>query len=179
MTSFSSASGRSARSNGQGRAGSSDPVGTLDPSATYIADTFTITLQDDWDSNTVYRLEGPMEDGLQHVLQINVHPDVGGLAVVDYAAREIERQVDILKQGQLLARSRTALDNGQPASRVVFSMVSGSDRPLYQEDWYLVEGEAGYRLSARFTEKSLPLVAPTVERICRSFAPHRPLCRRR
>jgi hypothetical protein len=150
-----------------------------DPSTTYMADAFTIALQDDWDSNTVYRLEGPTEDGLQHVLQINVNPDAGDLAVVDYATRQIERQVDTLEQGQLLARSRTALDNGQPASRAVFSMVSGSDRQLYQEDWYLVEGEAGYRLSARFTEKSLSLVAPTVERICRSFDPHRPLSRRR
>ena len=177
MPPFSSSSGRSPDSTERAHPSPNDSE--WNPATTYIADAFAITLQDDWTSDTVYRLEGPIEDGLQHVLQVNANPEVGDISVVDYAARQIERQTEFLEQGHLIARSRTALDNGLPASRAVFSTVSDSNRQLYQEDWYLVQNEVGYRLSARFTEQSLPLVGPTVEQVCRSFTPHRPLSRRR
>jgi hypothetical protein len=152
---------------------------SLSPSTTYFADAFTVSLHDAWDSDPVYRLEGPVEDGLQHVILITVDPEVGDIAMVDYAERRIEQQIAALKHGRRLAHSHTKLDNDLPASRVVFSMTSGNDRSLYQEDWYLVHREVGYRLSARFTEQSLPVVGPTVKRLFRSFEPHLPLhCRR-
>lgn len=152
---------------------------SLNPSTTYFANTFTVSLHDSWDSDTTYRLEGPIEDDLQHVILISVDPKVENATMVDYAGRRIEQQMSVLNQGKLLARSRTKLDNGIPASRAVFSIMSGNDQQLYQEDWYLIHREVGYRLSSRFTKQSLPVVGPTVERLFRSFEPHLPLrCRR-
>ncbi len=149
------------------------------PSTTYFADAFTVSLDDAWNSNTVYCLRGPVEDEFQHIIRINVDPEVGDIAMVDYAGRRVEQQTEALENGQVSARSRTKLDNDLPASRVVFSLTSGADRPLLQEDWYLVYHEVGYRLSARFTEQSLPVVGPKVEHIFRSFEPHPPLRHRR
>ena len=149
-----------------------------DPSTTYIADGFTLSVGDLWCNDTAYRLEGPVQDNFQHVIRISVNPEVGEMSVVDYAERRVAQQTASLDPGDLLARSRTKLDNGRPASRCIFSLTSGDDRLLYQEDWYVVHHGVGYRLSAQFTEHSLPVVGPTVEHIFRSFAPHLPLRRR-
>lgn len=145
----------------------------------FHADGFALRLQDGWDNETVYVLEGPVEDDLQHTIQVNVDPDAGDVAVIDYADMQIEGQKNTLKGCRLLMKRFTQLDNEMRAYRAIFVWYPTEDRRLYQDQFYVVHGGVGYRLTASFTKKTRKTLGPRVERAFRSFDPHPPLRDRR
>ena len=136
-------------------------------------------LQEGWQNETVYVLEGPVEDDLQHTLQINVDPDAGDIAVIDYADVQIEAQKNTLRGCRLLVKRFTHLDNDMRAYRAIFVWYPTEERRVYQDQFFVVHEEIGYRLSANFTKKTRKTLGPKVERALRSFEPHPPLRNRR
>ena len=136
-------------------------------------------LQEGWQNETVYVLEGPVEDDLQHTLQISVDPDAGDIAVIDYADVQIEAQKNTLRGCRLLMKRYTYLDGERRAYRAIFVWYPTEDRRIYQDQFFVVHEEIGYRLSANFTKKTRKTLGPKVERALRGFEPHAPLRDRR
>lgn len=169
---------RSNRSSREPLQSSNNQSGT-DPSSLHCADQFTIDLRSDWQNETVYRLEGPTKDGQQHVIQINVEPDVSAGTVADYARPRLNQQKEMRTEGSILEQALTQLDNGMPAYHAVLSSTGTDDERQYQEAMYVLHNEIGYRLSATYTRPTHPSVGNTIRRIFRSFEPQRPLQRRR
>lgn len=145
----------------------------------FHADDFALRLQDGWQNETVYVLEGPVEDDLQHTIQINVDPNAGGIAVIDYADMQIEGQKSTLRGCRLLMKRFTQLDNEMRAYRAIFDWYPTEERRVYQDHFYVVYDDIGYRLTANFTKKTRKTLGPKVERAFRSFDPHLPLRSRR
>lgn len=152
---------------------------SVDSGSTYFADGFRIPLREEWEVNTVYRIAGPVEDEFEHRIDVRVNRDIGDVSVADYAEQQIEKREQALEKGRLLERTRMKLNNGLPTSRASFALLSDNDRRLYQEEWYVVYGDIGYRITAQFTADTLESVGPIVEDIVRHFDPHAPLSQRR
>lgn len=150
-----------------------------DSRSLFHADGFVLTLQDGWDNETVYVLEGPLEDDLQHTLQVNVDVDAGDIPVIDYADMQIEAQKNTLKGCRLLMKRFTRLENEMRAYRAIFVWYPAEERRVYQDQFFVVHSGIGYRLSANFTKKTRKTLGPKVERAIRSFDPHPPLRDRR
>lgn len=145
----------------------------------FHADDFAMRLQDGWQNETVYVLEGPVEDELQHTIQVNVDPDAGDIAVIDYADMQIKGQKESLRGCRLLVKRYTHLDNDMRAYRAIFVWYPTEDRRVYQDQFYVVHEGGGYRLTANFTKKTRKTLGPKVERALRNFEPHAPLQNRR
>jgi hypothetical protein len=169
-TSSSDAAAESVRRNGAG----AERQDRRDSSTTFRGPDFTLDLDEAWTNETVYRLHGPTVDGYEHTLQVAVNPEVGDISVVDYATLLIDRQLRGMEDGRLLETTRTKIESDLVASRV---LLEGGEQPswTYQEDWYIVHRNVGYRLSARFTDNSRQILGPQVEQIFRSFEPRSPL----
>jgi hypothetical protein len=142
-----------------------------DPTWTYRAHAFTLSLGDDWVDKTFFTLAGPTTDGIQHSLTVAVTPDVETDAVRDYAdwhVRSLEKQ---LKGCRILKKEPVSLANGMPAYRVIYVWHPTKDRRLYQEQLYVLHEGVGYTLTASFTKKTRKTLGPQVERLMLSFNP--------
>jgi len=51
----------------------------------YTGNGFTLSLLDGWQDKTIYTLTGPVENGIQHHVIINIEPEVTLDKVVDQA----------------------------------------------------------------------------------------------
>lgn len=159
-----------------GRYGSSRRI---DPSSMFLADDFTIGLQNGWQSKTVYVLEGPLEHHFRHTITINVDPEAGNIALIDYADMQIEVQLNALKGCRLLMKGYTRLDSDVPAYRAIFVWYPTDDRRIYQDQFVTLHKKVGYTLTAHFTKKTRKTIGPRIERAMRSFEPNKPLQLRR
>jgi len=155
------------------------PTPRADSGSLFYADDFALRLQDGWQNETVYVLEGPMEDDLQHTIQIDVDPDAGNIAVIDYADMQIKGQKNTVKGCRLLMKRFTKLDNEMRAYRAILVWYPTEERRVYQDQFFVVHDGVGYRLTANFTKKTRKTLGPKVERAFRSFDPHLPLRNRR
>lgn len=150
----------------------------LNFSSTFFADRFRLSVGKEWQSETVYVLEGPTVDGFQHTLQVSVDSDAGDITVVDYADLQIDLQIETLDEADLLDKWMTKLDNEMPAYRALFAWTVADERRLYQDQLYLVHKNVGYRLSFSSTPKSRDLLRPQFERVMQTIEPCPPLCNR-
>lgn len=158
---------------------SHDKQSFLDPSTTFFADDFTLSLPSAWQSTTVYRLDGPHINDVQHTIQITIELDVEPRAVADYAAQCIEQKKTVLRGGKVLSQTQRQLDDGSPAYWVSFSLQTPDGERRYQEDCYVLHDGVGYQLSAQFTPETRANMGPVVRSIIDRFSPHLPLSHRR
>jgi hypothetical protein len=141
------------------------------PTVPYRADTFTLRLYDDWHDKTVFTLTGPVTDGIQHNITINVEPESQFESVREYAEWQIKAIEDELKACMLLKKEEIKLANGMPAFRAIFSWWPTNDLRVYQEQIYVLFEGTAYRLTATFTKKTRKTIGPLVEQMMLSFAP--------
>jgi hypothetical protein len=137
----------------------------------YQGDTFTLDLPVSWQDETVYVLNGPVEDDLQHVITINVDPAVSVNSLLDYVDLQVQAQMEAVKGFRLLLKKREALNSGLPAYRVVSLWCPVEGREYYQEQWILLKEQAAYKLAATFTKRTRKTLGPQVERMMRAFDP--------
>jgi hypothetical protein len=141
------------------------------PEKIFHANEFTIGMYDDWQDNTVYTLTGPVTDGIQHNIIVNIEKniEVDSLQTyVDWQVRTLETQ---LKSCRILLKKETQLNNGLPAYRVVFSWYPSDELKIYQEQIHVISGATAYKLTASFTKKTRKILGPQVERMMLSFNP--------
>ena len=140
----------------------------------YVADTFTLPLPDGWIDRTIFTLTGPVTDGVQHNITINIDREVVADTLLDFAALQIQSLENQLHGVRLLKEEKVLLANGTPAYRAIFVWYPVEDVRLYQEQLYVIDGGLGYTLTASFTKKTRKTIGPTIERIMLSFEPKRP-----
>ncbi len=141
------------------------------PEKTFRANDFTINIYDGWEDKTIYTLTGPVTDGIQHNIIVNIEPDVQVDSLesyVDWQVRSLEEQ---LKACRLLLKQPVSLANGLPAYRAVFSWYPTDFLRIYQEQIFLLSGSTAYKLTASFTKKTRKTLGPQVERMMLSFNP--------
>jgi len=142
-----------------------------DKTKVFQANSFTINQLEDWEDKTVYTLTGPVTDGIQHNVIINIDREVPFENLIDYAEWQIRTLEEELKSCTLLKKGETKLDNGMEAYEAVFSWFPVEDVKIYQHQIYILVDSTAYKLTASFTKKTRQTLGPQVERMMLSFNP--------
>lgn len=137
----------------------------------YKANSFTLSLPDDWTDKTVFTLTGLVTDGIQHNITITHSDDLPVDDLLDFAEWQIRSLEDSLKGCRLLLKEAAKLDSGQAAYRAIFVWWPTEDLRLYQEQVYVLHEQTGYTLTASFTKKTRKTLGPQIERAMLSFSP--------
>ncbi len=137
----------------------------------FLADCFTINMLEDWQDKTIYTLTGPVTDGIQHNVIINVDPDLPFENLMDYADWQIKTLEEELKSCTLLKRGEIKLNNGMDAYEAIFSWFPLDDVRIYQHQIFILIEKTAYKLTASFTKKTRQTLGPQVLRIMLSFDP--------
>ncbi len=132
---------------------------------------FVLNQIEEWEDKTIYTLTGPVTDGIQHNVIINIDKDAPFDSVLDYADWQIKTLEDELKGCMLLKRGATKLNNGTEAYEAIFKWYPVNDFRIYQHQIYVLIDKTAYKLTASFTKKTRQTLGPQVERMMLSFIP--------
>jgi len=144
------------------------------PATVYHSNGFSLNIYDDWQDKTIYTIAGPVTDGIQHNIIINLNPDVETDNLRDYADWNIAALTGELKGCRLLLQAPITLANGLPAYKAIFCWYPTEELRIYQEQIYVLVGTTGFNLTASFTKKTRKTLGPQVERMMLSFSPVQP-----
>jgi len=150
------------------------PSQTQNAALIYRANTFSVKVNENWQDKTIYTIAGPVTDGIQHSIIINLNPDVETDSLRDYADWNIASLTNELKGCRLLMQAPINLANGLPAYKAIFCWFPTEELRIYQEQIYILVGTTGYNLTASFTKKTRKTLGPQVERMMLSFSPINP-----
>ncbi len=131
---------------------------------------FVMSIPSDWKDQTVYRFEGPEDDGIQHNIIVTIENDLDMPDLETYADRCIKAVEKELQGYTELKRGPLALQNGQPAVEVVYKWCPVEGREVYQRVIYIYLNETGYILTASFSKKTWKTFGSEVDKILMSFA---------
>jgi hypothetical protein len=143
----------------------------IDPNRMYRGNSFSIRQPEEWNDKTVHTLFGPLEDGIQHNVMINIEYGITCDTVEQYADIQITSLENSLKSYVLLKRENMSLYNGFPAYKIVFRWYPAENIRIYQEQIYVLADKTAYKLTSTFTKKTRKTLGPQVERILMSFIP--------
>ncbi len=132
---------------------------------------FTISQLEEWEDKTIYTLTGPVTDGIQHNVILNIDKEVPFETLEEYADWQIKTLETELKGCTLLKRGETKLTNGTEAYEAIFKWYPVEDIRIYQHQIYVLIEKTAYKLTASFTKKTRKTLGPQVERMMLSFNP--------
>jgi len=132
---------------------------------------FSLALPADWQDQSVYRFEGPLEDGILHNIVVTVDPDPEPADLDGFARVRMDLVEKELQGLRTLKKEPTTLAGGLPAFDFVYRWTPLEDREIYQRALYVVAGGMGYVLTSTFSKKTWKTLGPLVDGILRSFAP--------
>lgn len=145
----------------------------VDKTVPFQADTFTLKLLEDWQDKTIFTLTGPVTDGIQHNVIINVDKEIDFDSLEEYAEWQIKTLETELKGCTLLKRGETKLSNGTPAYEAIFKWYPVEDVRIYQHQIYILIEKVAYKMTASFTKKTRQTIGPAVVRMMLSFNPQK------
>lgn len=140
-----------------------------DKTITFQGNGFTLNQLEDWEDKTIYTITGPVIDGIQHNVIINVDREMIFDTVADYADWQIKTLEEELKGCTLLKRGETKLENGTEAYEAIFSWYPLDDFRIYQHQVYILIDKIAYKLTASFTKKTRQTIGPSIVRMMLSF----------
>ena len=131
---------------------------------------FILNQLEDWEDKTIYTITGPVIDGVQHNVIINIDRDMVFETLLEYADWQIKTLEEELKGCTLLKRGETKLTNGTEAYEAIFSWYPLDDFRIYQHQIYVLIDKIAYKLTASFTKKTRQTVGPAILRMMLSFS---------
>lgn len=147
------------------------PPSPQDKTVVFRGNGFTINQLEEWEDKTIYTITGPVIDGIQHNVIINVDREMIFDNVIDYAEWQIKTLEEELKGCTLLKRGETKLTNGTDAYEAIFSWYPLDDFRIYQHQIYILIDKTAYKLTASFTKKTRQTIGPSIVRMMLSFNP--------
>jgi hypothetical protein len=137
---------------------------------THSAGAFTISLPDGWSDQTMHIFVGPVEDDVQHTVNVVVDREAGP-DVEEYASTQVAALESTLKGLSVLRRETGALWSGPAAVRVVLEWLPAPGSRIVQEQLYVIKDSTGYRLTATFSPSTFETMGPRVRAMLLSFEP--------
>ena len=139
---------------------------------TYIKNNkFFLNILPDWTDNSVYTIEGPVDDGLKHSILITIDHDIAITDPCAYARINIVSLENELQGYRQLKQEMITLDNELPACEVVCKWNPSENRQVYQKVFYVINKKTGYILTATFSKKTWKMRGEEVDKIMKSFQP--------
>ena len=130
---------------------------------------FTLKQLEDWEDKTIYTITGPVTDGIQHNVIVNIDREMTFETLQEYADWQIKTLEEELKGCTLLKRGETELTNGTEAYEAIFSWYPLDDYRIYQHQIYILIDKVAYKLTASFTKKTRQTIGPAIVRMMLSF----------
>lgn len=131
---------------------------------------FTLNQLDDWEDKTLYTLLGPVTDGIQHNVIIDVERDAPFDTLEEYADWHIKTLETELKSCMLLKRGEIKLTNGTEAYEAIFSWYPTDDIRIYQQQIFVLVEKTAYKMTASYTKKTRKTLGPAIERMMLSLS---------
>lgn len=147
------------------------PPAEKDKTVIFQGNGFTVSQLEEWTDKTIYTITGPVTDGIQHNVIINVDHENAYDNLIDYAEWQIKTLEEELKGCTLLKKGETKLTNGTEAYEAIFSWYPLDDFRIYQHQIYLLIDNVAYKLTASFTKKTRQTIGPSIVRMMLSFNP--------
>ncbi|MFH1700113.1 MAG: DcrB-related protein [Candidatus Zixiibacteriota bacterium] len=132
---------------------------------------FTLELSDNWVDRTTFLYMGPEDDGMQHILNFYIEPDVGDADLYEYARERIENAVAAMPDSEIIKEEEKNLPNGNAAYECVYKWISPDGKKIFQKLMFLILDGTGYNFSAGFSKKTLKTLRHEVDAIINSFQP--------
>ncbi len=130
---------------------------------------FSLDLGPQWIDRSIYRFEGPLEDGIQHYITIAIESDLSQTDLEAYATLQIKALESELQGYHELKRGPLLLASRQPAYELVYQWCPAEGMELYQRHLWVLHQRTGYALTAAFSKKTWKLLGDEVDRILRSL----------
>ena len=130
---------------------------------------FMLDLPADWADRSVYRFEGPLEDGIQQHIAVTIAHDLDITDLEAYAGLQIKALEKELQGYHELKRGPLALGNGLAAFELVYQWCPAETVQLLQRQVWALRNRTGYTLVATFSPNTWKTLGAQVDRIIRSF----------
>lgn len=131
---------------------------------------FTLNQLDDWEDKTLYTLLGPVTDGIQHNVIIDVERGADFDSLEEFADWHIKTLEDELKSCILLKRGEIKLTNGTDAYEAIFSWYPSDETRIYQQQIFVFVEKTAYKITASYTKKTRKTLGPAIERMMLSLS---------
>lgn len=135
-----------------------------------INNRFSLDLPPQWVDRSIYRFDGPLEDGIQHYITVTIAHDLGLTDLDPYAGLQIEALAAELHGYHELKRGPLLLANRLPGYELVYQWSPAAGVELYQRHIWVLQDRTGYALMAAFSKKTWKLMGDQVDRIMRSIS---------
>lgn len=142
-----------------------------DKTLLFQGNSFTINQLEDWEDKTLYTLLGPVTDGIQHNVVIDIDKDVPFDSVEEFAEWHIKTLESELKSCMLLKRGEIKLTNGTDAYEAIFSWYPSDETRIYQQQIFVLVEKTAYKMTASYTKKTRKTLGPQIERMMLSLNP--------
>ena len=144
----------------------------LEPATVRIVNgRFSLGVPPDWHDQSIYRYEGPDQDGVKHHINVVIDADVKSGDLLQYAELQLQALHTELRSFTLLKRGEMLLANGLPAYEFVYRWIPVQDKELIQQIYLVLADGRGYILTASFSPLTWSTLGPQVEQVLRSFTP--------
>jgi hypothetical protein len=130
---------------------------------------FSLDFGPQWIDRSIYRFEGPLEDGIQHYITVSIESDLDQTDLEAYATLQIKALANELQGYHELKRGPLLLASRQPAYELVYQWCPAEGVELYQRHLWVLHQRMGYALTAAFSKKTWKLLGDEVDRILRSL----------
>ncbi len=124
---------------------------------------------DGWEDKTLYTLLGPVTDGIQHNVIIDVGRDTPFDTLEEYADWHIKTFESELKSCMLLKRGEIKLTNGTDAYEAIFSWYPSDEIRIYQQQIFVLVEKTTYKMTASYTKNTRKTIGPAIERMMLSL----------
>ena len=130
---------------------------------------FVLKISEDWKDKSVYKFEGPQDDGIKHNIFVHIENNVEIPDLERYADMQIKVVASELQGYYELKRGQLVLNNRLPAYELVYKWCPVEDREVYQRAIYVLHKETGYILTATFSKKTWKTKGAEIDKILKSF----------
>ena len=129
----------------------------------YTFPPFRMTLLDGWVDQTVFIIRGPEEDGVEHILTIQIDPKLGRTAIEKYGEKMAEATLASLTNAELLKSGPVTLPGGLAAYELVFKWLPMEDQVIFRRQLYVERKKHAFIVSGSFSEQTLEAFSPQMD----------------
>ena len=136
---------------------------------TVLNNRFVLNIPADWTDKSIYKFDGPQEDGIKHNILVTIENQVDIPDLERYADMQIKAVETELQGYHELKRGQIFLNNRLPAYELVYKWCPVEEMEVYQRAIYILHKETGYILTATFSKKTWKTKGAEIDKILKSF----------
>lgn len=136
---------------------------------TILNNMFVLNIPADWKNKSVYKFDGPQDDGIKHNIFVHIENNVEIPDLERYADMQIKAVETELQGYHELKRGKIVLNSRLPAYELVYKWCPVEDREVYQRAIYVLYKKTGYTLTATFSKKTWKTRGTKIDKILKSF----------